>query len=185
MAATTPPVSHQTCRTPPIFKLNFVTSQPTWPVQTSTFQVPELNIYIGKSNELFKCKVLYLSTVNPTRCTNPSNLFYFGITLYMFRTVFPSVIRSFKTVHTATGVGKTGTAACLLAGTRWNSLHLVHQKDRPKHVECYSKIKWIWETDACSWIYCRNIYYDAWPFERQIYKALCSIPVTRNFILRV
>jgi len=26
--------------------------------------------------------------------TNVSNLFYFGITLYMFRTVFPSIIRS-------------------------------------------------------------------------------------------
>jgi hypothetical protein len=34
------------------------------------------------------------STVNPTRCTNFSNLFYFGITLYMFRMVFPSSIRS-------------------------------------------------------------------------------------------
>jgi len=30
----------------------------------------------------------------PTRCTSVSNLFYFGMTLYMFRTVFPSIIRS-------------------------------------------------------------------------------------------
>jgi len=29
----------------------------------------------------------------PTRCTKVSNLFYFGMTLYMFRTVFLSVIR--------------------------------------------------------------------------------------------
>ena len=35
-----------------------------------------------------------ISIVKPTRCTNFSNLFYFGITLYMFRTVFPSIIRS-------------------------------------------------------------------------------------------
>ena len=35
-----------------------------------------------------------ISTVKPTRCTNVSNLFYFGITLYMFRTVFPSIISS-------------------------------------------------------------------------------------------
>ena len=35
-----------------------------------------------------------ISIVKPTRCTNVSNLFYFGITLYMFRTVFPSIIRS-------------------------------------------------------------------------------------------
>jgi len=27
---------------------------------------------------------------------NISNLFYFGITLYMFRTVFPSIIRSLR-----------------------------------------------------------------------------------------
>jgi len=32
--------------------------------------------------------------LKPTRCTNVSNLVYFGMTLYMFRTVFPSIIRS-------------------------------------------------------------------------------------------
>jgi len=30
----------------------------------------------------------------PTRCTGVSNLFYFRIVLYVFRTVFPSIIRS-------------------------------------------------------------------------------------------
>ena len=35
-----------------------------------------------------------ISIVKPTRCTNVSNLYYFGITLYMFRAVFPSIIRS-------------------------------------------------------------------------------------------
>ena len=35
-----------------------------------------------------------ISIVKPTRCTNVSNLFYFGMTLYMFRTVFPSIVRS-------------------------------------------------------------------------------------------
>ena len=35
-----------------------------------------------------------ISIVKPTKCTNVSNLFYFGMTLYMFRTVFPSIIRS-------------------------------------------------------------------------------------------
>ena len=34
------------------------------------------------------------SIVKPTRRTNISNLFYFRMTLYMFRTVFPSIIRS-------------------------------------------------------------------------------------------
>ena len=35
-----------------------------------------------------------ISAVKPTRCTKVSNLSYFGTTLYMFRTVFPSIIRS-------------------------------------------------------------------------------------------
>jgi len=34
-----------------------------------------------------------ISIVKPTRYTSVSNLFYFGMTLYMFRTVFPSIIR--------------------------------------------------------------------------------------------
>ena len=66
---------------------------------------------------------------------NISNLFYFGTTLYMFRAVFPSIIRSLrlyiqhqvyviqvlwllaskesKNVHTASGICHTGSvAAC-------------------------------------------------------------------------
>jgi hypothetical protein len=34
--------------------------------------------------------------VKPTSCTSFSHLFYFGIKLYMFRTVFPSIIRSLR-----------------------------------------------------------------------------------------
>ena len=37
---------------------------------------------------------IIISIVKPTRCTNVSNLFYFVMTLYMFRTVFPSIISS-------------------------------------------------------------------------------------------
>jgi len=37
---------------------------------------------------------IIIPTANPTRCTNVSNLFYFGMTLYMFRTVIPSTISS-------------------------------------------------------------------------------------------
>ena len=33
-----------------------------------------------------------ISIVKPTIYTNVSNLFYFGMTFYMFRTVFPSII---------------------------------------------------------------------------------------------
>jgi len=35
-----------------------------------------------------------ISILKPTRCTNVLNLFYFGMTLYMFRAVFPSIVRS-------------------------------------------------------------------------------------------
>ena len=35
-----------------------------------------------------------ISIVQPTRRNNVSNLFYCGMTLYMFRKVFPSVVRS-------------------------------------------------------------------------------------------
>ena len=34
--------------------------------------------------------------IKPTRCTNFSNLFCFGVKLYMFRTVPLSIIRSFS-----------------------------------------------------------------------------------------
>ena len=34
--------------------------------------------------------------VKPTRCTSFSNLFYFIVALYMFQTVFPSIIRSLR-----------------------------------------------------------------------------------------
>jgi len=46
-------------------------------------------------NTTSKCIYRYvISIVKPTRCTSFSNLFYFGIKLYMFRTVFSSIIRS-------------------------------------------------------------------------------------------
>jgi len=46
-------------------------------------------------NWRFQFRVGYwITIVKPTRCTNVSNLFYFGMTLYMFQTVFPSIIRS-------------------------------------------------------------------------------------------
>jgi len=35
-----------------------------------------------------------ISVIKPTRCTNVSNLFYCGTTHYMFRAVFPPIIRS-------------------------------------------------------------------------------------------
>jgi len=48
---------------------------------------------------------LRISMVEPTRCTDVSDLFYFGMTLYVFRTVFPSMD------------GKTGTSVHLFGFT--------------------------------------------------------------------
>jgi hypothetical protein len=48
-----------------------------------------------------------ISIVEPTRCTI-SNLFYFGTTLYMFQTVFPSIIRSLR-LYTQHQVCHTGS----------------------------------------------------------------------------
>ena len=105
-----------------------------------------------------------ISIAKPTRCTNVSNLFYFGMTLYMFRTVFPSVIRSSRLYITSRAICQTDTAVylgvcqidiavCLLANRQqylFDKCLLLYvqswtaddgQKDRPKHVECQSKIK--------------------------------------------
>jgi len=53
-----------------------------------------------------------ISIIKPTRCTNVANLFHFGMTLYMFRTVFPSIIRSSR-LHTATGICMTNACCCM------------------------------------------------------------------------
>ena len=84
---------------------------------------------------------------------------YFAMALYMFRTVFPSTMRSSR-LHAAAGICQTGTADCLQAVSSTDCLQAVSsicfgmclllyvqswtpddgRKDRPKHVECHSKI---------------------------------------------
>ena len=49
--------------------------------------------YVAYKTPVFK-NLKVISVVKPTRCTNVSNLFYFGMTLYTFQTVFLSIIRS-------------------------------------------------------------------------------------------
>ena len=60
-----------------------------------------------------------ISIEKPTRCTSVSNLFYFGMTLYMFRTAIPSIIRSSRLYIQQQAFVKH-IADCLLAGTRCN-----------------------------------------------------------------
>jgi len=103
-----------------------------------------------------------ISILQPTRCTNVPTLFYFGMTLYMFRTVFPSIIRSSRLYI------QQQAFVCLLASRQqylcdkclllyvqsWNPDD--GRKDHPKHVECHSKIKYIWCIGAPTWFYYRN-----------------------------
>jgi len=89
-----------------------------------------------------------ISIVKPTRCTGVSNLFYFEMTLYMFRMVFTSIIRSSRLY-----IQLSNRYCCLLASKQTavsDKCLLLYvqswtpddgQKDRPKHVECHSKIK--------------------------------------------
>ena len=69
-----------------------------------------------------KRKSRIISIVTPTRCPSVSNLFYFGMTPYMFRMVFPSIIRSSRLY-----------VQSWTPDDEW--------KDRPKYVECHSEIK--------------------------------------------
>ena len=99
-------------------------------------------------------------------CTNVSNLFYFGMTLYMFRTVSPSIIRSSRLyVQQQAYVKQIRLCACrqqylfdiclLLYVQSWTPDD--GRKDRPKHVECHSKRnKIIWYIGASSWFFHRK-----------------------------
>ena len=85
--------------------------------------------------------------VKPTRCLNVSNLFlfYFGMTLYMFQTVFPSIIRSSKLyiqqqAYPLASRQQYQFDKCLLLHVQ-SSTPDDGRKDRPKHVECHSKMK--------------------------------------------
>jgi len=72
--------------------------------------------------------------------------FTFVVALYMFRAVFPSIIRSLRLYiqRTASGICHTDAADCLLAATRWilfcsgtlhvsNGLSLHHQESKTVH----------------------------------------------------
>jgi len=93
---------------------------------------------------------------------------YIGMTLYMFRTIFPSTISSSRQYIQQPNRYCCLFDKCLLLYVQsWTADD--GQKDRPKHVECHSKIKQIWYIGASGWFYCRNNITDARPFERQNY----------------
>ena len=108
--------------------------------------------------------------VKPTRCTISQIYFIFGTTLYMFRPISPSIIRSLKAVHTAS-VYVIQVLWLLTSGNEqpqdlcdiYMMLYVQSQtsddgrRDRPKHVECCSKNKINLRYCASGWFYYRNI----------------------------
>jgi len=71
-------------------RIKLSVGKPAWwgtPVLGTTTSLVKFDVH-----RAMHCNIICI--VKPTRCTSVSNLFYFGMTLYMFRTVFPSIIRS-------------------------------------------------------------------------------------------
>jgi len=71
--------------------------------------------------------------------------------LYMFQTVFPSIIRSSSLYIQQQAFVKQ---ILLLYVQTWTPDD--GRKDRLKHVECHSKIKQIWYIGASGWFYYTN-----------------------------
>jgi len=55
----------------------------------------KINIFLGHTLHAKYTKPFYFYS-KTNQMHNISNLFYFGTTLYMFQTVFPSIIRSLR-----------------------------------------------------------------------------------------
>jgi len=76
-----------------------------------------------------------ISVVKLTRYTNVSNLFYFGMTLYMFRCFRPSSgVQDCTYSNQTDTVWQMPVAVCTVLNPWWWT-------ERLKHVECHSKIK--------------------------------------------
>ena len=77
---------------------------------------------------------------------------YFYVTLYMFRTVFPSIVRSSRLyIQQQAYVNQI----LLLLAVYSRELLMMDGKTVPKHVD-YSKIKSIWDIGASGWFYYKN-----------------------------
>jgi len=70
-----------------IFKIILISTVRSYLVENLKLILIFYKICYTNKNEVL------ISIVKPNRCTSVSNFFYFGLTLYMFRTVVPSIIR--------------------------------------------------------------------------------------------
>ena len=110
----------------------------------------ETNIYTNLTFVRPRIVIYFYSKTNQMQ--NISNLFYFGITLYMFRTVFPPIIRSLRLYiqhHTIQVLWLLASKQPqnLCDTSIYLMLYVSSQtpddgrKNRPKYVDCCSKIK--------------------------------------------
>jgi hypothetical protein len=94
----------------------------------------------------------YISIINPRRCSNFWNLFYFGDNPLHVSDGLSIHHKEFKTVHTATGMCQSSISLLLVSREQYLlDIYLLLYvqswtpdngwKDRPKHVECYPQNK--------------------------------------------
>ena len=111
-------------------------------------------------------------------------IIYFGMALYMFRTVSPSII-SISRLYIQLSNRYCCLLGCLLASKQSAAWQLYVQpwtpddgrRDRPKHVECHSKIKQIWYIGVSSWFLLQNILrLVAYPGGFRMFKPPTEIP---------
>ena len=138
----------------PVISLLIFPYWTAWTLKREAIGCPETSVIKYQFRRSYSHASKYISIVKPTRCINVSNLFYFVMTLYLFRTVFPSIIRSSRLY-----IKQPNKYRCLFAGwyplaSRQQYLFYIclllyvqsstpddERKDRPKLVECDSKIK--------------------------------------------
>ena len=108
-----------------------------------------------------------ISIVKPNRCTNVSNVFFIleWHSTCFWRSSWPS--SGFQDC-TYSNRHVSNRYCCPLASRQqylFDKCQLLYiqswnpddgRKDRPKHVECHSKIKLIWYSGASSWFHYRN-----------------------------
>ena len=164
-------------------------------------------------------------------CTVLNCWFYFGMSLYMFRTVFPSICCLLASKQTAVSVWQlyvqswtaddgrkdrpkhvvsfqnkinwyTGAPSCyaieiLYVASKQTAVSVWQlyvqsrtaddgRKDRPKHIECHSKIKLIWYIGASSWFCYGNWQIFSCPHTHvylfcTVNTFLCSLPHTELY----
>ena len=138
-----------------------------------------IEVIISSLTFVGPCIVIYFYS-RTNQMHNNSNLFYFGTTLYMFRTVSPSVIRSLRLYiqhHTI----QVYSYSCMLAGTRCSiSFPLASSHRTCIHIPdlCTVLDSWWWTekpSETCrvliqnkinlrycasGWCYCRNLSFE-------------------------